>query len=112
MLQGLTGLTAETLAADNQYFAGTGGVSQKNRCCGFRPAFLDRETGIVYASCGTDGRPAPVHALAGLPDHLVLARDPRGYVTTIKPSVIAGFIRWGVFYTREQAADCLDLDPA
>ncbi|MCK7576802.1 MAG: hypothetical protein MZV65_13615 [Chromatiales bacterium] len=40
----------------------------------------------------------------GLPDHLVLARGPRGRITAIKSSVIAGFIRLGHFYTREQAA--------
>ena len=112
MMQRLTGLTADTLAADNQHFAGTGGISQGNGGCGFRPAFLDRETGVVYDSCWTDGRPAPVHALAGLPDHLVLTRDPRGQVIAIKPSIIAGFIRWGAFYTREQAAHCLEPTPA
>lgn len=112
MAQWLTGLSAETLAADNQRFVGTGGISRENRGCGFRPAFLDRETGAIYASCWNDGRPAPIHALAGLPDHLVLARDPRGHVIAIKPSVIAGFIRWGAFYTREQAAGYLEPHPA
>lgn len=107
MAQWLTGLNAKTLASDNQRFAGTGGISQENRSYGFQPAFLDRETGAVYASCWNDGRPAPVHALAGLPDHLVLTRDSYGQVIAIKPSVIAGFIRWGAFYTREQAANCL-----
>ncbi|MFZ1324662.1 MAG: hypothetical protein WAT67_01320 [Candidatus Contendobacter sp.] len=97
-------LTAETLAAENHYFAGTGGVSQENRCFGFSPGFLDRETGAIYCSCWDDGRPAPFHALNGLPDHLVLARNPRGQIIAIKPSVVAGFIHQGLFYTREQAA--------
>lgn len=100
-------LTAETLAADNQFFAGTGGISQENQCLGFRPGFLDQETGTVYCSCWVDGRPAPFHALDGLPDHLVLARTG-GRITAIKASVIAGFIRLGHFYTREQAARCAE----
>ena len=101
-------LTAETLAADNQLFAGTGGVSRENQRFGFTPGFLDQETGAIYCSCWIDGSPAPFHALDGLPDHLVLARGPRGRITAIKSSVIAGFIHLGHFYTREQAACCLE----
>ncbi|HRD66423.1 MAG TPA: hypothetical protein PKY50_09735 [Candidatus Competibacter sp.] len=105
-------LTTETLAADNQLFAGTGGVSRENQRFGFTPGFLDQETGAVYCSCWIDGSPAPFHALDGLPDHLVLARSPRGRITAIKSSVIAGFIRMGHFYTREQAACCLEQSRA
>jgi hypothetical protein len=101
-------LTPEMLEADNQLFAGTGGISQENRHCGFIPGFLDRETGAVYCSCWADGRPAPFHALDGLPDHLILERDCGGHITVVKSSVVAGFIRQGYFYTREQAAHCLE----
>jgi len=82
-------LTLHTLAADNRFFAGTGGVSQGNRQRGFTPGFLDCDTGAVYPSCWADGRPAPFHALEGLPDHLVLNRGPTGRVATVKASVIA-----------------------
>ena len=101
-------LTLHTLAADNRFFAGTGGVSQGNRHRGFTPGFLDCDTGAVYPSCWADGRPAPFHALEGLPDHLVLNRGPTGRVATVKASVVAGFVRCGCFYTREQAACCLE----
>ena len=101
-------LSLHTLAADNRFFTGTGGVSQENRHCGFVPGFIDQDTGVVYPSCWADGRPAPVHALDGLPDHLILARDPDGRVMAVKASVVAGFVRCGCFYTREQAACCLD----
>lgn len=101
-------LTPHMLKVENQLFAGTGGVSTENQYCGFIPGFLDRETGAVYCSCWADGRPAPFHALDGLPNHLIRERDPGGHITAIKPGVIAGFIRQGHFYTREQAARCLD----
>lgn len=100
-------LTLNTLAVDNRVFAGTGGVSQGNQHCGFIPGFMDRETGMVYPSRWADGTPAPFHALDGLPDHLVLARGSGGHVVAVKASVVAGFLRRGCFYTREQAAHCL-----
>ena len=101
-------LTHNTLAVDNRLFAGTCGVSQENQRYGFAPGFLDQETGSIYLSRCADGTPASFHALDGLPDHLILARSPAGRVMAIKASVIAGFIRWGLFYTREQASHCLD----
>ena len=101
-------LTLKTLEAENCSFAGTSGVSAAHRHLCFIPGFLVQETGANYCTCRADGTPAPFHALDGLPDHLVLARNPCGNIISIKPSVIAGFIRFGNFYTREQAARCLD----
>lgn len=101
-------LTTEMLDRTSQTFAGTYGVSQENRQLGFAPGFRDEETGAVYTSCWSDGTPAPFHALEGLPDHLVLARGPTGRVMAVKSSIVPGFIRWGLFYTRDQAAHCLD----
>lgn len=98
------GLTARTLRQQNQKFRGTGGVSAENREQGFMPAFLDTQTNSVYRARFADGRPAPMHLLEGLPPTLVVARDAGGRVTAIQPSVTAGFLRDGRFYTREQAA--------
>lgn len=50
----------------------------------FPPAFLETETGVVYASCYADGRRAPFHLLDGLPNELVLERDPTGRVAAVK----------------------------
>ncbi|HAO32164.1 MAG TPA: hypothetical protein PLU26_15685 [Candidatus Competibacter sp.] len=101
-------LTSEILKRTSRAFAGTYGTSEENRSLGFTPGFRDEETGAVYLSCWSDGSPAPFHALDGLPDHLILARGPNGRVAAVKASIVAGFIRWGLFYTREQAAHCLD----
>lgn len=97
-------LSVGTLAEQNSAYRGSGGVSAENREQGFRPAFLDLATGVAYPSCFANGCAAPLHILDGLPDELVAERDPQGRVTTVRAGVIAGFLRGGVFYTREQAA--------
>lgn len=93
-----------SLARENHQFLGTGGRSQENRGFGFRPAFLDSETGVVYASRFSDGSEAPFHLLDGLPDIVVLRRHASGRVAAVKSSLVSGFLRDGAFYGREEAA--------
>ncbi len=100
-------MTTVTLETENRSFQGTPGISQRNRHMGFMPGFLDRDTGCVYLSCGGDGTPCRVHVLDGLPEHLVVKRNARGRVSSVKGSIIAGFLRDGRFYTREQAAEAV-----
>jgi len=105
-------ITDEVLADQNLSFRGRGGTSAENRSLGFRPAFRDTQTNIVYPSRYADGRPAPCHLLDGLPGELVVARNPGGRVAAVKASVIAGFVRMGFFYTREQAANLATAESA
>ena len=102
--QSISALTLETLREENTCYCQTGGISQNNGHAGFRSAFLDRATGRVYLSCFANGVPAPVHLFDGLPDELVLERSTDGRTIAIKETVIAGFLRADIFYTREQAA--------
>ena len=104
------GFTEYALQRQQRRYHGTAGISQLNQGYGFRPAFMDTETGIVYGSCYADGRPAPMHLLEGLPDTLLLARAPGGRVTTVKDSVVAGFVRDGRFYTRDKAAQIVAIE--
>jgi len=97
-------MTQTVLAQETATHCGSGGISAENRSYGFRPAFLDTATGVAYVSCYADGQPAPFHLLDGLPDELVLARNPGGRVTRVKGCVSSGFVRDGRFYTREEAA--------
>ena len=97
-------LSVAVLKEQNKRFKNTGGRSQENRSEGFRPALSDTSTGTIYPSCFADGRPAPMHLLDGLPAEVVLARSASGRVIAIKESVVAGFVKAGQFYTREQAA--------
>jgi hypothetical protein len=102
-----TPLSRATLAAQNSDYRDSGGVSAGNGGRGFRPAFLDQVTGIVYRSCFANGCAAPVHVLEGLPDGLVVKRDRQGRVMAVREGIIAGFLQNGVFYTRDQAARAL-----
>ena len=97
-------LSSRYLQLETQAHRGTGGVSAENRQLGFRPAFRDTETGQTYPSTFSDGAPAPFHVLDGLPQRVVLARDRHGRISRVLGSIVAGFVRDGVFYTRDEAA--------
>ena len=94
----------EILQQENLFYRNTGGVSQNNRGLGFHSAFQDGATGDVYLSKFADGCPAPIHLLEGLPEELAEAHDAKGRITSVKGTVIAGFLRADRFYTREEAA--------
>ena len=100
-------MTNERLELDNIVYAGSGGISQENHSQGFFPAFYDQETGEIELSRFANGTPAPVHLLEGLPDAWVVERDREGITRAIKQSVVAGFVRGGLFFTRQQAAQSL-----
>ncbi|WP_428609052.1 dihydroorotase [Sedimenticola sp.] len=97
-------LSQQTLAQQNRLYADTAGVSIHCRSAGFTPAFHDTQSGRSVISRYVDGRPAPLHLLDGLPADWVTDYDADGHVKAVRPGVIAGFLRAGRFYTREQAA--------
>ncbi len=99
-----TTMSPEQLRNENTCYQGRGGVSAENRSDGFRPAFFDTQTQMIYPSRFGDGRPAPFHLLDGLPEELVLARNPGGRVVSVKATVISGFVRGGRFFDRAEAA--------
>jgi hypothetical protein len=101
-------MTSAVLVRENEVYAATGGVSAGNREQGFVPGFLDTETGIVYRSRDASGCLATIHRLDGLPDEVVQVRDGRGRVTQVKSSIVSGFLRAGMFYTRNEAAALLE----
>ena len=97
-------LAIRRLAEENRRFRGTGGVSQRNRNQGFAPAFLDHSTGRVYRSRFASGAPAPVHMLEGLPEQLVERSPDTGQILSALHRVESGFVRFGRFFTRQEAA--------
>ena len=98
--------TYERLREENETYAGTGGVSENNCAKRFLPAFRDELTGRVELARTAEGAQAPMHLLCCLPDEWVTRRDAQGQILALKDSVIAGFVRDGEFYTREEAASC------
>ena len=100
-------LSTDSLPQENCQYRGTGGVSSENRAHRFIPAFCDLATGRAYISRFADGSLAPVHVLDGLPEPLIEERTPAGTVKAAAATVMAGFVRQGRFYTREQAAAVL-----
>ncbi|MBD5802230.1 hypothetical protein AZOA_16560 [Azoarcus sp. Aa7] len=99
-----TVISTLSLERENREFRNTGGRSEENRSLGFRPAFKDVASGAVYDSRFADGRPAPFHLLDGLPEEVVVQREPGGRVGRVKESIVSGFVLDGRFYTREEAA--------
>lgn len=96
--------TQERLRQENETYAGTGGVSENNAQARFLPAFREQVSGRIELARMEDGRSAPMHLLCGLPDDWVTQRDTDGRIIALKDSVIAGFVRDGDFFTREEAA--------
>lgn len=99
--------TNTDLRAQSDAYRGTGGCSEENGDFGFRPAFRDDDTGVVYRARFLDGNPAPFHVLDGLPDEVVVSRAETGRVLAVKGSLVSGFVRLGRFYTRDEAAAAL-----
>jgi hypothetical protein len=99
-------LTRKTLRQQNDVFRGTRGVSGCNRSSGFVPAFCDSETGRIELARFANGNPAPMHLLEGLPAEWAEDRDACGRIVAARASLIAGFLKGGRFYTREEAAAC------
>ena len=100
-------LSTRVLKQQNVLYGNTTGVSRKNRSEGFIPAYYDAISDVSIESRFADGRPAPVHVLDGLPEEWVAQRDQSGRVTKTRPGIVAGFLRNGRFYTREQAVYAL-----
>ncbi len=97
-------LSPTVLAEENRRFADTRGVSTNCASMRFLPAFRDSVSGETHLSLLPDGSVAPLHLLDTLPEHWVLERDFRQRITAVRSSIVAGFVRNGKFYTRDQLA--------
>ncbi len=103
-IEAMLTLSTRLLQMEHAVHRGSGGVSAENRAYGFRPAFLDTRTGMIYPAAFADGRPAPFHVLDGMPETLVVARDRRGCVSQVVGTVVSGFVLDQCFYTRAEAS--------
>lgn len=101
----MNSLQPERLAAENIQFAGTGGISQNNHSEHFVPAFMDAETGEIALSRYKDGRTAPFHLMDGLPEGWLRFESDNNKAISIKENIISGFVRYGRFFNRKEAAE-------
>ncbi len=92
-------LTPNDLRIQNEEYLGTDGRSEENRHVDFVPVFMDRDTNIVYSSKFESGRTAPFYCIDGLPENAFTDDE----IPSLKPNVIAGFMREGKFFTRDEA---------
>ncbi len=68
-------------------------------CYGFIPAFRDLDNDETHISVNGAGLICHYHSMDNLPIEWVEKWDEDGYPLCLKPSVIAGYMRDGRFYT-------------
>ena len=92
------------LRDENSRYSGTTGVSRGCVTHCFFPAFLDNDSEVIYLSRYADGRLVPFHTLEGMPEEVIIRRSPDVKIAEAKRSLVSGFVKGGMFYTRSQAA--------
>ncbi|HKI75245.1 MAG TPA: hypothetical protein VJ998_11390 [Pseudomonadales bacterium] len=90
---------------ENLAFSGTSGVSDQTRASGFQPAFKDLQTGRVEIARTRIGLPATCHMIDWLPRDWARTLSHNGRVSSLRSGIISGFVRQGVFFTREELAE-------
>ena len=95
--------TADDLVADSESHRGTGGVSEENGGFGFRPAFLDAGESCTARAFRTALRRPSIFSTVRLKNWWRVANEC-GRVAAVKAFLISGFVRFGRFYTRDEAA--------
>lgn len=75
------------------------GIDLPDFCQGFIPVFRDLANDETHISTFSDGQFADMHILDNLPIDWVEDWDENGYALSLRPSVIAGYMRAGQFYT-------------
>lgn len=98
-------MTKDRLIIENAHYNKTLGVSNNCATLGYLPAFKDTMTGEIHLSMFADGRLAPIHVLDGLPREWIVTRDSRQRALKVKDTIVAGFVRNGIFFTRNQLAN-------
>ena len=92
------------VTAESQPYNGTCGESVVACQHQFIPAFCNSADGRVELARLPNGKPAPMHLISALPQAWAARCDNDGNVLELIDSIVAGFVKNGRFYTREQAA--------
>jgi hypothetical protein len=66
---------------------------------GFVPAFRDLSNGETHISTLSNGEYLDYHTMDNLPIEWVESWDDEGYAVALKPTIVAGYIRYSEFYS-------------
>ena len=97
-------LTQESVQRESIEYAGTCGESATAKKSRFLPAFRNDSDGSVELARMPNGQPAAMHLISELPSSWACKLDDQGKVIELIEEIVAGFVRDGRFYTREEAA--------
>lgn len=93
------------LAIQASDYPGARSVPHHVADAGLTPAFLDKRTGRIEIARTRVGLPASTHVIDWLPREWAKSVTDKGRVSSLRPEIISGYIRDGIFYTREEIAD-------
>ena len=97
--------TQRSLVEESARFVGSCGDSATATQHHFLPAFCNRADGRVELAKLPNGQNAPMHLICALPEAWASKCDSDGTVVELIDGIVAGFVRNGHFYTREEAAE-------
>ena len=86
-------------------FSQLGGAVFRDASFGFMPAFKDSHTNETHLSVYRTGELAVIHILDGLPNYWVAEWGEDGRPTSLKAGIIAGFVRYGEFFTLSEISN-------
>lgn len=69
------------------------------------PAFLDKRTGRIELARTRVGLPASTHLIDWLPREWAKSITDNGRISCLRPEIIPGYIRDGIFYPQEELDD-------
>ena len=92
-------MSQSQVAQQQGAYAQLGGALFTDASFGFMPAFKNLNNDEVHLCAYDSGELSVVHVLDGLPAYWVAEWGADGRPVNLKAGVIAGFIRFGCFYT-------------
>ena len=92
-------MSQHQVAQQQGAYAQLGGAVFRDASFGLMPAFKDLKTEEIHLSAYSDGELAVVHVLDSLPSNWVAEWGVDGRASSLRAGIIAGFMRFGEFYT-------------
>jgi hypothetical protein len=92
-------MSQSQVAQQQSAYAQLGGAVFGDASFGFMPAFKNLHNDEVHLCAYDNGELSVVHVLDGLPAYWVEEWGADGRPVNLCPGVIAGFMRFGYFYT-------------